>query len=391
MTVVATDGLPIVPIQDVDSVIINPGERYDVIVNATETPKNYWIWAETLEDDGLSNQIFYSPVSKHRAEAILHYNDGGDNIDNITEIKSCSSTSRCRVVNCPFSTTSSNQLNINCINAGDFEYPETVPDSIRNTPDQTLFYNFGFDGEVSIKGSSIDGIDFQLPANPPLTEYAIFSSSGDMCPYRGCDHEIEDNCACTQVIDIGDLTYGTVVELVLSNRLVDVHNPDGASHPIHLHGHHFYVIKQGYPMYYENGTFAITNDDIECINSTNQTCPKYFVTEQDQSEANQMLQWRDNMGPDIQSRNFARKGTVIVPFGGYTIIRFEVSNPGWWFIHCHIEIHQLNGMVAVVRELPGNLPKSPNALPISPCGALQLGSSLLTIITAFITAITISY
>ena len=138
MTVVATDGLPIVPIDNVDSVIINPGERYDVIVDATETPQNYWIWAETLEDNNLNNQIFHSPVSNHRAEAILQYNNGDDSIDNITEIKSCSSTSRCRVVNCPFSTTSSDQLNINCINADDFEYPETVPESICNTPDQTL-------------------------------------------------------------------------------------------------------------------------------------------------------------------------------------------------------------------------------------------------------------
>ena len=42
-------------------------------------------------------------------------------------------------------------------------------------------------------------------------------------------------------------------------------------------------------------------------------------------------------------------------FGGYTIIRFEVTNPasyiGWWFIHCHIKIHQLNGMAAVACQL----------------------------------------
>ena len=394
MTVVATDGLPIVPIEDVDSVIINPGERYDVIVNATNTPKNYWIWAETLEDDNLNNQIFYSPVSKHRAEAILHYNDGGDNIDDITEIKSCNSISRCQVVNCPFSTTNSDELNINCTNAGEFELPESVPESIRNTPSRTLFYHFGFDGELTTEGSSIDGIDFQLPANPPLTEYKAFNNSGNMCPHRGCDHNIEDNCACTQVIDIGDLTRGTVVELVLSNRLVDPHNPGGASHPIHVHGHHFYVIKQGYPMYNNNGTFKTANDDVECITSNNQTCPKFFITEQDQNDDSQVLRWRNNMGPDILSRNFARKDTVIVPFGGYTIIRFEVTNPGWWFIHCHIEIHQLNGMIAVILELPADLPKSQteplNPLPVSPCSSLQLGSSSLMMITALITAITVT-
>ena len=396
MTVVATDGLPIVPIEGVDSVIINPGERYDIIVNATETPKNYWIWAETLEDKNLNNQIFNAPISKHRSEAMLHYNNVGDNIDDITEIKSCNPNERCKVVNCPFSTTNSDKLNINCINAADFEYPETVRESIRNAPVRTLFYQFGFDGEMTIAGSSIDGIDFQLPANPPLTENTAFNNSGDMCPHRGCDHKIDTNCACTQVIDIGDLAFGSVVELVLSNKLVDSHSTSGASHPIHLHGHHFYVIKQGYPMYNENGTFVTANDEIECINSTNQTCPKYFITEQGPNEkSNQMLRWKDNMGPDIQSRNFARKDTVIVPFGGYTVIRFEVTNPGWWFIHCHIEIHQLNGMAAVVRELPDDLPnsptESPTTLPISPCNSsMQLGSSSLMMTITLIIVITIA-
>ena len=46
----------------------------------------------------------------------------------------------------------------------------------------------------------------------------------------------------------------------------------------------------------------------------------------------------------------AHKDTVIVPFGGYTMIRFMVDNPGWWFFLCHIEIHQLQEMAAVIKE-----------------------------------------
>lgn len=33
------------------------------------------------------------------------------------------------------------------------------------------------------------------------------------------------------------------------------------------------------------------------------------------------------------------KDTVIVPDGGYTILRFEANNPGWWLFHCHLEFH----------------------------------------------------
>ena len=51
----------------------------------------------------------------------------------------------------------------------------------------------------------------------------------------------------------------------------------------------------------------------------------------------------------------SKKDTVIVPYGGYVVIRFVVDNPGWWFFHCHIEIHQTEGMAAVVTELPDEI------------------------------------
>ena len=401
MTVVATDGIPIVPIEDVDYVIVYPGERYDVIVNANvsnATPdrtNNFWIWAETLEDANIRNETFYTPLDKHRAEAILHY-DGNDNIvDNNAETKSCSLSSKCQVVNCPFKTHSESSV-INCINVDDFRSlsNHTVPE-----PNKTLFYNFGFDGEITTSGSSIDGINFQLPGNPPLVDYAAFNKSNDMCPNRGCDHNVYDYCACTQVIDISDQMHGSVVELVLSNRLVDANetNPNGSAHPIHLHGHSFYVVKIGYPNYSNtnntitNNVFETANDDIECINSTNDTyaCPKYFITVDDPSDVTkQTLRWR-NMASDNQTKRFAKKDTVVVPFGGYTVIRFIVDNPGWWFLHCHIEIHQLSGMAAVVRELPNELPTT-QSIQGSQISSMHLGSSSLMIVIALLAVIGIT-
>lgn len=43
------------------------------------------------------------------------------------------------------------------------------------------------------------------------------------------------------------------------------------------------------------------------------------------------------------------KDTVTVPDGGYTIIRFEAYNPGYWLFHCHIEFHAEIGMALVVK------------------------------------------
>ena len=37
--------------------------------------------------------------------------------------------------------------------------------------------------------------------------------------------------------------------------------------------------------------------------------------------------------------NAVKKDTVMTPHGGYTILRFVADNPGFWFLHCHIEDH----------------------------------------------------
>ena len=348
LTVVATDGFQIKSIENVDYVIINTGERYDIIVNCDQNPRDYWIWAETLEDETFSKEEgLYNPISKHRAEAVLHYTSStATTMSNINSTKQCTSNSKCTAVNCPFPQYG---VIMNCINSEEFQPYEKVPSSITGTPKKTLFYCFGFDGEASTIGSSIDGINFRFPAKPPLTNYKEFQK--DMCVKRGCDHDEEPHCACTEVIDINDLNYGDVVEIVMVNIDTDANSPDGNSHPIHLHGHTFYVHDMGYPEHNSTGQFLKANGDIECILEDGNPCPKYFITvEGDHGKMKQTVRYTNNRPPRPYG-NYAQKDTVIVPFGGYTTIRFEVNNPGWWFFHCHIEIHQLEGMAAVVKEM----------------------------------------
>jgi hypothetical protein len=44
---------------------------------------------------------------------------------------------------------------------------------------------------------------------------------------------------------------------------------NGYSHPLHIHGTHFYLMKIGYPEYYpENMTIKSMNPDIPCLNTT---------------------------------------------------------------------------------------------------------------------------
>ena len=361
LTVVASDGSPINSIEDVDYVIVSPGERYDVIVHANNMEqRNFWIWAETLEDEDNSiNGVFYNPINKHKAEAILHYNEY--NATDITEIngtKTCTPSSKCKAVNCPFPQYGTI---MDCINVEQFESPPSIsiPQSI-HSPNVTMFYSFGYDGETSVAtSSSVDGINFRFPANPPLTEYADFQNSNDMCPNRGCDHDKEPHCACTQIIDIGGLARGSAVELVITTREVIEHSMFGSAHPVHLHGHHFYIVTIGYANYNADGSFSTASNDLECVvQPNNQACPEYFTTVRESGKLKQEVRWR-NMTTlttlNTENRKLARKDTITVPFGGYVVIRFIVDNPGWWLLHSHNEVDQLHGMVTVIKELPKEL------------------------------------
>ncbi|KAF3098746.1 hypothetical protein TWF706_006751 [Orbilia oligospora] len=73
-------------------------------------------------------------------------------------------------------------------------------------------------------------------------------------------------------------------------------------HPIHLHGHDFFVLAQ------------VTNE-----------------------------QFDKNVPVTYDLDNPMRRDTTVLPGGGFLVIAFETRNPGAWLIHCHLAFHSSNG------------------------------------------------
>lgn len=122
------------------------------------------------------------------------------------------------------------------------------------------------------------------------------------------------------------------------------------AHPVHLHGHSFHVIYVGYGEYNsETNELDNASMDIDCGKDT--LCKK--------------PRWRNEEVPDRVSEailnldRYILKDTVIVPAGGYVVVAFPADNPGYWFLHCHIEVHQLEGMGVLIEEYPSVLHKAP--------------------------------
>lgn len=108
------------------------------------------------------------------------------------------------------------------------------------------------------------------------------------------------------------------------------------AHPVHLHGHSFYILDVGY-----------ASDGVITCGETNSIC----------SPSLDMLKQRLRGSPFIDAdfrilNNSVLKDTILVPGGGYAVIAFKANNPGHWFLHCHIEKHLTEGMGLIVSVRP---------------------------------------
>ncbi|RFU26799.1 hypothetical protein B7463_g9537, partial [Scytalidium lignicola] len=98
-----------------------------------------------------------------------------------------------------------------------------------------------------------------------------------------------------------------------SSIRIILNNPAPVAHPMHLHGHNFFVLNVG------TGAW----DDSTIINPTN---PQ-------------------------------RRDVQILPGAGYLVLQFNADNPGVWPLHCHISWHVSGGLYVSVLERPDDIAK----------------------------------
>ena len=362
LTVIATDGVFIEPVT-VDFIIIHSGERYDFLLNtSTSAPEeNYWIRAQTLEADTTGQFL-----PGHIAEAILHYNTASMPLpeSNYNQVRStstqCNSINQCTAINCPFERFQPT-FGINCIHLHNLtalqDSPELPP---LLQPNNITFFNFGFKGDRQT--SAINGRNFILPTAPYQTysgQYMRDVNDSNVQTCQTCQQEDIDGrpmpsegCTCIHVETIGgssfnsDETQQPTVMMVLSAVGDTESRNRDFSHPIHLHGHSFYVVHIGH---------GNTTDGVLTDNARDVVCDQNdFLCQRPRWEGGSQPAFLQQYSDDGMTfrRNTIRKDTVIVPAGGYVVIAFRANNPGYWFLHCHIESHQLEGMAVLIQEYP---------------------------------------
>lgn len=332
--VVATDGND-VEAESAQSIIMSSGERFDILVKTDGNPrKNYFIRAETIEVKNRHNE----PNRPGRVTAILRYEDAPEELPK-TERETCTRQNVCKVLNCPYKLYPSD-AHIRCLSTAHFRSTQEmikrqpVPLPPRGEDIREDFLNFHYAG---FKGSpfmaAINGYKFEFPTCPPQITYDV--------PARTCfndcqDHDCGAYCECTHTLKYDQMPLNAGVQMVLVNK---DEFAGATNHPIHIHGHHVHILKIAYPeVDEETGIIVKATPDIRCAGKD---C-KYPSWAKEE--------WAGGNVPDLNLRNPPLKDTVVVPRMGYVVLRFPLDNPGYWYMHCHMEAHQLEGMTLIIKE-----------------------------------------
>ena len=246
----------------------------------------------------------------------------------------------CKVVNCPFKYYRSDE-NTECITINDLKIANKsdLPPEFKANRSQEHFLNFGFPDFDNSSPGAVNGKKFRFPAVDPLIQYSRDCNKDECGKAKTCycQHELI-------------LPFNETIQIVMTN----VGNGAGLSHPIHMHGHQFYVLKMGYASQ-NRVSGKLTNESY----NTDIFCDTVQCNEPQWKNPS----WKYGNIPGLNLKDPPRKDTIIIPTGGYAVLRIRSNNPGWWFMHCHIEMHLLSGMAMVLNEAPSKLPTPPTDLP----------------------------
>jgi FtsP/CotA-like multicopper oxidase with cupredoxin domain len=259
MTVMAMDLVPIVP-YNTTVLNIGIGQRYDIVVNADQTAGDYWM--------------------RSIPQTFCSSNDNTDNIKGIVRYDSTSTAD-------PTTTA--------------YTFTDDCDDESQSTD---LVPYLALDaGAASITNDEVVTVGKVGNVFKWFMEATTFVS-----PW--------DNPTLLQVYN-GNTTFNTsehVVEIPTADEWMYfiISTTNTVPHPIHLHGHDFYVLAQGTGTYNSTTTLSMTNPP--------------------------------------------RRDVAMLPSAGYLVIAFPADNPGAWLMHCHIGWHTSDGLALQLLERETEIP-----------------------------------
>ncbi|KAF7193504.1 Laccase-3 [Pseudocercospora fuligena] len=272
MTVISADFVPIKP-YNASWIFIGIGERYDVIITANQSPGSYWFRAEVQDTAGCGSNFQNGNI-----KSIFSY-EGFE--DEEPTSSATSYTQRCTDETNLVPYWNSYVPSGGIVSSGDFTHLDTA-----------INQSTAADGSLTLYWQ-VNGTPLRVNWSEPTVGTISEDSSYDSWSARA---------GVISLPTESKWTYWVITEGIGSPFTVNI------PHPIHLHGHDFYVLGWG--------STAWTDSDAESLNYENPP----------------------------------RRDVAMLPTNGWLALAFETNNPGAWLMHCHIAWHADEGFAVQFVE-----------------------------------------
>ncbi|KAJ0975211.1 hypothetical protein J5N97_017176 [Dioscorea zingiberensis] len=326
LRVVGTDGGYIKPF-DTNYVMITPGQTMDLLLFANQ---------QSLNKSSAKNNRYYMATRPYASADGVEYDNSSATA--IIEYKNqrsklsppSTSSPLFPVLPADNDTNAATAFTAKLRSLDSKDHPADVPKDIDERVIITIAMNIlpcndsdpcsgPFSGRLA---SSLNNISFQSPVIDILDAYyhQIPNVYGKKFPseppqYYNFTGEDLPRLLLTpkRLTEVRMVEYNKSIEVVFQGTSLLA----GENHPLHLHGFRFYVVGRGFGN---------------------------FDKEKDQKGYNLV-------DPPLEN-------TVGVPKNGWAAVRFRASNPGVWFMHCHLDRHTSWGMTTVFIVKNGKTPEA---------------------------------
>ncbi|XP_059631467.1 putative laccase-9 [Cornus florida] len=320
IAVVGMDGNYLKPIAT-PYIVISPGQTMDVLLTANQSLGHYYMATRTYFT-GYRNFDYYD---KTNATAILEYR--GNYTPPAYPTYPVDLPSYHDII-------SATKFLFLLRSLASHDHPVDVPQNITASMFIAVSMNTGLVANTSYEdklASSLNNVSFANPNIDVLHAYywnmsGVYSTDFPDQPPTHFNFTSDETSELTVLgTKVKMLNYNEAVEITFQGT--DIMNAS-ESHPMHLHGHDYYVVGSGV----------------------------------------------GNFDPEVDPKGYnlvdpPRVNTFAVPKVGWMTIRFVANNPGVWLWHCHFSRHLTWGMSTVfivknggtpetsIRDPPLNLPQ----------------------------------
>ncbi|CAL8109623.1 unnamed protein product [Orchesella dallaii] len=294
LRVIEMDGILAFPVWT-NHLEINSGQRYSVLVTMDKTIDNYWIQSEKIGGPG--------PGGPDNGRAILSYVGASD-------------PTRMQKLVFPNVTQS--------IKPTSWILPQLQPNRLLA---QTEVYKL----DPFKKSDRKIKVDTHMVFNDKGERVFLINGHAFKKPEKALLTQVRQGIDISKTDPlIFEVIQDEIVDIIFQNRVIE--QGPCIQHPIHLHGHSFYIVAEG--------------PDVVDTSKLDDIIHKNLL--------NRVVQFRDTftMFPyQIKENTTSGAGC------GWTVIRFLANNPGIWLSHCHITTHMLIKKLFVIYEYSHDNPR----------------------------------